>query len=282
MILKKTEAYLFNVFPILLDGPLGAVQAFAMIPQRDYHALEEITLAIATHGYTSSVHSILNWGQKMAELGTPALLFNLPGHYLGGHFDISSFATFSQHAEEYFLLALQSLKNALKAPSHTKIAPLFLGHSLGALLALKAQARSDFQAQEGACVAVGFGKGAIEGKHLFQTPLFFHTLAFRRQLVAPELAPEVMFDWIAEEKEKIKLRGRLIFLLSGLDDAVIGKTGPEVLAADLHEKGNDIYLLRPQRLPHDSPEAAAPYLKDIIRALPHNLQSLKEWKHFAI
>ncbi len=65
-------------------------------------------VGIFTHGYTSSISSILSWGIKGAQKGIPIILFNLPGHFLGHDVKVRSFEEFILASPDLFLNSYQS------------------------------------------------------------------------------------------------------------------------------------------------------------------------------
>lgn|GEM_PF-464154 len=233
------------------------VPALAFVPSQ----LQSEVLAIFTHGYTSHKSSILNWSHRLAQAGMASIVFDLPGHYLGDFKDILHFKDFVSESPLLFWQATEQLNSLLpkdKKQSLTKV--IFGGHSLGALLSLLALEHGHSGLKVEANILVGFGLALDQkGKHLFESPFFKSTLELRAQLVSPCMAPEVMFPWIAEQKNSVGTRiprSRLHFI-TGADDVVVGQQGSEELMAILNSNGHLTTLEKPGHLPHHLPELAA-------------------------
>ena len=228
------------------------------------------TFALFTHGYTSHKGSLLTWASRLVEEGISCVIFDLPGHYLGTFSEVQSFDHFKAHTPELFAKAYNALLYAFKErfPLNThdvesdKLNLILGGHSLGALIAAKAACLKEFSPIEKLHVfAVGLGLPAEGSTHIFQTPFYKSTLNLRGQLVSKELAPEKIFPWIREEKESLCLNGRKIHFITGGDDLVVGTNGTERLIEVLKSKGDQPTFLKPTRLPHHQPEAAASFIK---------------------
>lgn len=214
-------------------------------------------LALFTHGYTSHKGSILSWGQRLADFGIATLLFDLPGHYLGSFREAPSFDEFTADAPTLFEAGLKKLQTDHPQAPHT----LFMGgHSLGALISLKASVLPCFEDYQTTCFVVGFGLAPEKGKHVFESDFYKATLDMRRQLVSPSLAPESMFPWIWDQKWHLQLSHHKIIFLTGKDDVVVATDGSERLAEQLERLGNEVLLIRPTRLPHHMPELAASHI----------------------
>ena len=231
------------------------------------------SMAIFTHGYTSHKGSILNWAIRLAEEGAPSVIFDLPGHYLGNYSEVSSFEAFQEYAPHLFVGAMNLLRSTIEderplsahlteTDNHTLILG---GHSLGALLALKASTLDAFEFHQLHLLAVGFGLPPEGVTHIFDTPFYKSTLAIREQLVAPAIAPDRIFPWIKEEKEVLQLPGKQIHFICGDDDMVVGKDGAERLAASLEATGARVSVQRPTKMPHHMPEMAAPHIKKHLK-----------------
>lgn len=246
------------------------VNAFLFIPDvsEDQSKISN-GIALFTHGFTSHKGSILNWNLRLAEEGTPSMLFDLPGHYLGGFTEVSCFETFKTNAAKLFHTAretlLQKLQEELPLNSFDDYT-IIGGHSLGGLLSLKAAELPEFSnLHQLQVIAVGFGLPPKGVTHIFDTPFYKSTLAVRAQLVAPELNPDVVFPWIKKEKEELALTGKNIYLLTGKDDVVVGSDGSERLEEQLRDLGNNVVLERPAKLAHHVPENAAPHIKKWLK-----------------
>ena len=222
-------------------------------------------VAVFTHGYTSHKGSLLSWSMRLSELGVASLIFDLPGHYLGTFSEIGSFQSFTEECPKLFLAGYKELKSELGFLDK-EVALVLGGHSLGALMSLKASENPELnQCREQSLFCVGFGLPPEGVTHVFDTPFYKATLDARSQLVSPELPPEVIFPWIKEQKKTLDVKGRRVFLLTGEDDVVVGEKGTEELAKILESHGNSVVLEKPGRLAHHVPENAAPHLKKMFR-----------------
>ena len=243
--------------------------AFCFLPDSADKLVKSVSLF--THGFTSHKGSIFNWSLRLAEEGVPSLLFDLPGHYLGGFTEVSDFESFTNNAHFMFENALEVLKTSLNEGlgfelnmAETKV--ILGGHSLGALLSLKAcelDSFNDFESTQ--VVAVGFGLPPQGVTHIFDTPFYKSTLAVRAQLVSDAINPDNIFPWIKEEKEALSLTHKSIYLLTGEDDVVVGKDGTERLKDQLEAQGNVVVLEKPAKLAHHLPENAAPHIKKWLK-----------------
>ncbi len=253
-------------------------------PRQETHALLFLpdpngpiipSFALFTHGFTSHKASILNWSIRLVEEGVSNILFDLPGHYLGSFSEVPNFDWFKKQAHKFYQQAYDKLKQefSLCFPQYqsqleNKSFKIILGgHSLGGLLALKALELKCFQKYDNkTAIAVGLGLPPKDAPHVFASPFYKSTLAIRAQLVAPELAPENVFPWIQEEKENMNISQQKIYLLSGEDDVVVGKKGIERMAKILQDHNNQVSLEKVIKLPHHTPELAAPHLKKWLKS----------------
>jgi predicted esterase len=231
--------------------------ALLFLPDADVEA--KTTVAIFTHGYTADKSSIINWPIRLAEIGMPCVLFDLPGHYLGNFSEVEDFEYFKEHAHELFYTAFLLLKD-FKVDE-----VVFAGHSLGAMLALKALTLPQFSSYKKRAVGVGIGMAPKNVVHLFDTPFYKTTLNLREQLVSPALCSANVFPWIKNEKEVIALSGQTIHLITGLDDLVVGNDGTERFKELLELQGNVVTIEKPTRLPHHEPQLAASHVKKYLK-----------------
>lgn len=257
-ILKVQVPYAGNSKP-------STTNAFCFIPDKAKLEKGIKSVSLFTHGFTSHKGSILNWSLRLAEEGVPGILFDLPGHYLGGFTEVESFEKFASEAPLMFESALAVLKeNITFLNSDTNL--LLGGHSLGALLSLKALDLCDFSSfSQVQAICVGFGLPPQGVTHIFDTPFYKSTLAIRAQLVSEAINPDVIFPWIKEEKENLSLTGHKVYLLTGEDDVVVGKDGSERLRDQLESLGNSVVLEKPAKLAHHLPESAAPHIKKWVK-----------------
>ncbi len=220
------------------------------------------TLALLCHGYTSSKFSILSWASRLAEEKIPTLIFDIPGHYLGNFSEVESFDEFKSSAHELFSEAYESALEVLEDKPNRLILG---GHSLGALLALKALDENIFSTMDKIGLGVGLGMAPKDVVHIFDTPFYKSTLKLREQLVSPELKPDNVFPWIKEEKENLNITRQRIHLITGEDDMVVGEDGMERFANYLEELGNEVTMEKPKKLAHHVPENAAPHVKKFLK-----------------
>jgi predicted esterase len=233
------------------------------------------TFAVITHGYTADKSSIITWAIRLAEVGVSVALFDLPGHYQGNYSEVVDFNFFKAHAHELFLQAFNGLINTFKdyvplnthftAPDQLKL--VLGGHSLGAMLSLKAIVLPEFAAYQKCAIGVGLGMAPKDVVHLFDTPFYKSTLNVREQLVSPELKPDNVFPWIREEKYNIEISNQDIHLISGVDDLVVGEDGAERLQENLIQKSNRVTVEKPTKLAHHEPAYAASYVKKYLKKI---------------
>ncbi|MEK6625506.1 MAG: alpha/beta fold hydrolase [Bdellovibrionota bacterium] len=257
----------------LLHQKPFTVGAFSLLPSIATSARP--AMAIFTHGYTSHKGSILTWPIRLAQEGIPSLIFDLPGHYLGSFNEVEKFSDFKRLTHQLFIQAFYALKAnfcqafpeqqlELNRPDFTLVLG---GHSLGALLALKALALPELEAYHTIAIAVGFGISKIHhGNHIFETPFYKSTLHVRSQLVSTALNPTKVFAWIREEKKNIgtHLKPSRVHMIVGQDDLIVQKEGAEHIRDLLLAKGHNVSLEYPTRLPHHLPEEAASYIKRFL------------------
>jgi hypothetical protein len=236
-----------------------SVNALAFLPA---NRTEDSPVALATHGYTSCKKDCLPWAQRLSENGWAVVIFDQPGHFLGSFHDLNSFEDYKHHGHELFDLALKWIKTFIPKPK--KLA--HLGHSLGALMALKALELPAHQ--EAVAVLVGFGNTTNTDKHIFESAFYQKTLIIREQLVSEHLPSSVVFSWIRQEKDLLSTQGKTVHLICGKDDVVVGNGGAELMKLQLEKLGNRVTLEEPNKLPHHEPGLAASfiyhYLKRII------------------
>ena len=233
------------------------------------------TFVVMTHGYTADKSSIINWAIRLSEVGVSCALFDIPGHYQGNYSEVHDFEHFKSHAHELFFEAFKGLTSAFKEefplnehflePSNMKLA--LAGHSLGAMLSLKAATMKEFESFDKRIIGVGFGMAPKEVVHLFDTPFYKSTLKVREQLVSPELKPDNVFPWIKEEKSTIQITGQTIHLISGEDDLVVGSDGMERFMESLTGKGNTVTMEKPTKLPHHEPSYGASHVKKYLKKI---------------
>lgn len=233
------------------------------------------TFALLTHGYTADKSSLLNWAVRLTEAQVSVILFDLPGHYLGNFSEVLDFDYFKNHAHELFYTAFLKLQEQfLENFPHEKnlilkenLKLILAGHSLGALLSLKALMLPEFLEYQKLSISVGLGLAPTNVVHLFDTPFYKSTLKIREQLVSLALKPDNVFPWIKEEKQSLNIEGAVIHLITGVDDVVVGEEGMEKFAAMMTAKGNTVTMERPSKLPHHEPQLAAPYVKKHLKKI---------------
>ena len=218
--------------------------------------------AIFTHGYTASKSDCISWAQRLAESGIPAVIFDLPGHHLGSLNKVESFDDFKDHAVECFEDAYDFLQETIGG-SPSKL--ILGGHSLGALLSVKALELDKFSNFEKICLAIGFGISQHSSSHIFESDFYKNTLNIRRQLVDETIDSDFMFAWINEEKHTLNVTGERIHMITGLDDVVVGKGGLEALSNHLKMNGNTVSEIEPKKLPHHEPSLASVHIYSFLK-----------------
>lgn len=244
-ILKKTLAYRDQQTHALIFIPEGEIKHWSLM----------------THGYTSHKGSILNWASRLADMKHAVVLFDLPGHYLGNFSEVTDLHHFIHHGHELFLGAYQLLHHELsQRPEHI----FTLGHSLGALFAIKALNIDELA--KATNISVGLGLLPEGDTHFFLTPLFRKTLIVRSQIVSPALNPEDVFAMIQKEKKLLDVTKKRIHLIAGEDDVVVkGKVGIDNMKTLLENRDNQVTSIVYPRLPHHLPEMATGHLYSFIR-----------------
>ncbi len=233
------------------------------------------TFVVITHGYTADKSSIITWAIRLAEVGASVALFDLPGHYQGNYSEVNDFEYFKSHAHELFPQAFSGLMAAFKEefplnehflePEQLKLA--LGGHSLGAMLSLKAISLPEFEKYEKRAIGVGLGMAPRGVVHLFDTPFYKSTLNVREQLVSPALKPDNVFPWIKDEKNNIQISNQDIHLITGIDDLVVGDDGMERFKESLELKNNRVTIEKPSKLPHHEPTLAASHVKKYLKKI---------------
>jgi alpha-beta hydrolase superfamily lysophospholipase len=238
-------------------------QALCLIPTSEIRPVR----AIYAHGYTANKADCLPWAVRASENGIPSVIFDWPGHYLGGFNEVKKFSDFTQGAPDLFAQALKELNSILtqQRGEHHLGQIVLGGHSLGALMAIKALKHADFAEYLRLAVGVGIGLNNQLETHLFDTEFYQKTLSIRRQLVSPALDSDFMFPWIREEKTRLNISYERIHLITGEDDLVVGVGGMERLADALKLAGNHVTTFEPKKLPHHEPTLAAPHINAFLK-----------------
>ncbi len=247
------------------------VHALLFLP--DASKVVKPSFGIFTHGYTSHKASILTWPSRLVEEGMSCLIFDLPGHYLGGFNEVEDFELFKTEAPKLFTQALTCLKDCFleEFPLYEhyldsdELKVAIGGHSLGALLSLLAL--EEMNESDLTAICVGFGLPPEGVTHIFDTPFYKATLNLRSQLVSPGLDPKKVFPWIKKAKEKLSIANHNIHFITGDDDLVVGNDGSERLVKSLAQYGNHVTLEKPSKLPHHQPELAAVHIKRSLKEL---------------
>ncbi len=246
-----------------LAGPWYETNALCLLPSGDIRSER----AIFAHGYTANKSDCLPWATRCTELGIPSLIFDWPGHYLGGFNEVENFSDFTDGAHKLFGEAYTRLQDMLEQQKGFKSPKKVIlgGHSLGALMAIKALNLNEFNSLERLAIGVGIGLNNKVETHLFDTEFYQKTLAIRRQLVSPALDSDLMFPWIRDEKTRLQLSGERIHLITGEDDMVVGVGGLENFSEHLLKLNNHVTLFKPKKLAHHEPTLAAPHLNAFLK-----------------
>lgn len=249
--------------------PWFEVNALAFIPVKTEKGIKS-EWALFSHGYTSHKGDCLNWASRLVEVGVPCMIFDQPGHYLGSFKDVSSFDDFKNHVHELFAQAYLRLEALLEQnlgkghfPSNTSI--ILGGHSLGAYTAICALELEIFKNIDRVALAIGIGIGQRQATHLFETAFYQKTLDIRRQLVSAHLDSKLIFSWLKNQKENLKISGQRIHMITGEDDVVVGPGGMEAFLKVLEENANIVTWEKPKRLPHHEPGLATAHIYSFLK-----------------
>ena len=260
-----------TIFENLKVKALGPIKVMYFLPP--VALLRKGPLGVFTHGYTAQKDSILNWPVRLGNLGVASAIFDLPGHRLGASCGINDFEEFLATPYLFERVAWE-LKNKVAAlmgeaqAQSLKGDELLLGgHSLGALLALKANTLEGLKEADKTIIAVGLGKSVEKANitHIFEDPFFEKTLKLRGQLVDEAIAPSVMFPWIKEEKKNLQMKGAKIHMIVGEDDVVVPRSQFDSLKEHLEQQGNQVSTRIPKKLPHHLPDMAASYINAFVK-----------------
>ena len=260
-----------KISKLQLDYQNQKTNALIFLPEVEIRPV----FAIFTHGYTADKSSILNWPIRLTEVGVSCILFDLPGHYLGNYSEVEDFEHFKNHGHELFYSAFLSLKKAfseefplsdyLLETDQLKI--VVSGHSLGALLSIKALKIPEFKDFQKVSIAIGLGMAPKDIVHLFDTPFYKATLNIREQFVSQALRPDNVFPWIKEEKSLLDIRDVAVHLITGADDMVVGEDGMERFMQHLLIQNNTVTMDKPTKLPHHEPQLAATHIKKYLKKI---------------
>lgn len=215
-------------------------------------------VAVFTHGYTSHKGDQLYWAQRLIKRGIETIIFDLPGHYLGSGEKIENFDDFASYAPKLFAEALNQM-----APQ-TNETVILGGHSLGALLSLKALELDELAPFKKFTIPVSMGLNLDDAPHPLERTFFKETMELRYKLISPALGPQNFFPWLKSMKRNLYASGERIHFICGENDIVVPKNGAEELAEILRSKGNDVSLEKPRHLPHHEPAYAAPLIEKAI------------------
>ena len=249
-----------RVHKFYLDYEGQQINALAFLPIGETPSPK--ALAVFSHGYSSHKGSILNWPIRLAEEGMPSVIFDLPGHYLGGFSEVDNFESFKTESPLLFFKAYEKLKE-LSGSDPSEV--ILGGHSLGASFALMASKLEEFSKLKTTIVCVGLGLLPVGAKHLFTSNFYKSTLQVRSQLVSKELHPDNVFPWINETKKNFKISGKRIHFITGADDLVVGEGGSERMVESFQNQGNQVSLDLPPKLAHHQPEFAASFIKKFLK-----------------
>ena len=238
------------------------VEAFCFLPTTSQPVS---SLAVFTHGYTAHKGTILNWGVQLASKNIPTIIFDLPGHYLGSFNEVLDFAEYDQFVHQFFAEAFNYLLQEVNDSTVQNV--IIGGHSMGALMSLRASTLQCFNKFNRIIIPVGYGISSQGKSHPLQEPFFKPFLKIRQQLVSPALAPAVVLPWLETTKRSIICTGEVIHIISGTDDVIITADAANRIITHLGKNNTVTYDL-PSRLPHHQPELAIKY---ILRFLKKNL-----------
>ncbi len=242
----ETKSFSFNVMIFL--------------PSPDVETRSE--WALMTHGYTAHKGDCLNWAQRLSDVGIPSIIFDQPGHHLGSFNEVPSFEHYQEHAHTLFEDAFKCLLEHVDSDCEKVI---LAGHSLGALLSMKALELEFFASFEKIAIGVGFGISQHKSLHLFESSFYEKTLNIRKQLVHENIGPDHVFPWINEEKTGLSVSGHRIHLICGIDDVVVGTGGVDSLMEVLESNDNEVTIHEPKKLPHHEPMLAGSHIYSFLK-----------------
>jgi hypothetical protein len=248
----------FKIEPLQLESHGMKVNALFFRPE-----VPSDKIAVFSPGYTSHKASLLNWSTALMDKNISSLIFDLPGHFLGGHHPVPSFEIFAKHSPELFRLAVENIGTLLGKDS-SELDCTIGGHSLGALLALQALQEHAFPCRSINAVCVGLGIYPPGKTHVYATKLFEKTIAIRNGYVDPCLHSNIMFPWIGNSKQELKISKARVHLICGQDDLVVGGDGLNRLSDKLKELGNEVSCEQPLKLAHHLPELATKFVINFI------------------
>lgn len=226
-------------------------------------AIKPKSLAIFTHGYTASKADNISWAQRLGEQGIACIIFDLPGHFLGSINKVNSFDEFTQYAHTCFIDAYKHMCKKLKQDTFEHI--IIGGHSLGALLSLKALELDEFDEEHVTAIGIGLGLSQNQKNHLFESSFYQNTLNVRRQLVHENIDSDLIFPWIKDEKIGFNISHKKIHLITGEDDIVVGPGGMDALAFMLENLNNEVTTHEPKKLAHHEPSKAATHIYSYLK-----------------
>ena len=256
----KEKIMSIKIIKKTLENQYFSFNAMVFLPSEEVQTRS--VWGLFTHGYTASKSDCISWAQRLADIGIPCAIFDLPGHHLGSYNFVNSFEDFKNNVHHCFIDAYEFLSTELNSPCEKII---FAGHSLGALLAIKALELDYFNSFDKLSIGVGIGISQHKTVHLFESSFYQKTLDIRRQLVDTNIDSDLVFPWIKEEKLKLSMRNHRIHLITGLDDVVVGEGGAEALQFNLQALDNEVSLAEPKKLPHHEPSMAATHIYSFVK-----------------
>ena len=96
-------------------------------------------------------------------------------------------------------------------------------------------------------LSVGTGYSPDRQNSFLESTFYENTINLRKELVSKTICPSKMLSWFKNRMNSLKLKNANILLLSGKDDLIAGREGPERLSKLLTEKGNFVTLNRPKK-----------------------------------
>lgn len=237
----------------LKSGPLS-VSSSLFIPK----TLKFSFSVIMTHGYTTCREQLVMPAMRLCQAGIPVFIFDLPGHFASSLNDLNSFEDFKNFTPHLFHIALKEIEKTKIETDHF----VFGGHSLGGLLSLLAPGHKRLISR----FAIGVG-AYPKGEHPYQHSFFREMIELRSQMVSRFISPQVIFDWLSEEKEKLLISNEKIQIINGEDDFIATEKATMRMKNLLEAKGNTVDLQRPKTLPHHRPDLIGPHLFKYLKKL---------------
>lgn len=246
------------------------VNALWAKPKSSNKHLNLENLCIFTHGYTSHKASILSWLQKLSQNGYHAIIFDLPGHFLGG---LKKEVNFNDFTTQSHMLFESAVKYAQSNFQNDHLKSIVIGgHSIGGYFSLMASNLEIFKKFQTYVYCVGLGVGEKGKISVMQQSLFKPTLDFRAELISKDIHPDAIFPWLSNVKRELSLQNQNYTLITGKNDIICPPQNIQNLTDSLYQNSQDNKNLNikqhiEQNLPHDKPEMISSFITRQIKKI---------------